>query len=201
MNGRVSFVTKKERGALLGVCAHLIDKRPYGENYKFIGFKDDITERKQLEEEQTKLREQLYHVQKLESVGTLAGGIAHDFNNILTAIIGYGSLLQMELKEDAPSRDFVQKILNSAEKAANLTQGLLAFSRKQISNPRPVYLNEIIKGVESLLVRVMREDIKIKTTLTDKKCVLMADVGQMEQVLMNLATNARDAMPKGVFWV
>jgi len=157
----------------------------------------DITERKKMEEEQAKLREQLYRVQKLESVGTLASGIAHDFNNILTAIIGYANLVQMEMKEDVRLWDFVQKILNSAEKAANLTQGLLAFSRKQISNPSPVYLNEIIKGVESLLVRVMREDIKIKPALTDKECVLMAYVGQMEQVLMNLATNARDAMPKG----
>ena len=123
MNGRGEFCNKKERGALLGVCAHLIDKRPYGRITNFIGFKDDITERKQLEEEQTKLREQLYHVQKLESVGTLAGGIAHDFNNILTAIIGYGSLLQMELKEDAPSRDFVQKILNSGRKGCEFDPG------------------------------------------------------------------------------
>jgi len=191
---------KKKNGELYWEYERISSiKDPMGRIANFVAIKEDITERKQMEEEQATLREQLYHAQKLESVGTLAGGIAHDFNNILTAIIGYGSLLQMELKEDAPSRDFVQKILNSAEKAANLTQGLLAFSRKQISNPRPVYLNEIIKGVESLLVRVMREDIKIKTTLTDKKCVLMADVGQMEQVLMNLATNARDAMPRGGF--
>ena len=102
----------------------------------FVGIIEDITERKQMEEVERNLREQLYHAQKLESVGTLAGGIAHDFNNILTAIIGYANLVQMEMKEDVPSRDFVQKILNSAEKAAHLTQGLLAFSRKQISNPR-----------------------------------------------------------------
>jgi PAS domain S-box-containing protein len=159
----------------------------------------DITERKKMEEEQAKLREQLYHVQKLESVGTLAGGIAHDFSNILTAIIGYGNLLQKDMKEGGSARDYVQKILKSAERAANLTQGLLAFSRKQVSNSRPVYLDEIVKGVESLLVRVIREDIKLKTTLTSKKCIVMADVGQMEQVLMNLATNARDAMRKGGF--
>src|SRR3990167_6036339 len=168
-----------------------------GAIYAVCGISTDITERKQMEEEQAKMREQLYHVQKLESVGTLAGGIAHDFNNILTAIIGYGTLLQKDMKEGVPSRDYVQKILKSAERAADLTQGLLAFSRKQVSNPRPVYLNEIIQGVEGLLVRVMREDIKLTTSLTDKECVVMADVGQMEQVLMNLATNARDAMPDG----
>ncbi|HHT9147227.1 MAG TPA: PAS domain S-box protein, partial [Candidatus Wunengus sp. YC61] len=192
------FCNKKKNGELYWEYAHISSiKDPMGRITNFVGIIEDITERRQMEEVERKLREQLYHVQKLESVGTLAGGIAHDFNNILTAIIGYANLVQMEMKEDVPSRDFVQKILNSAEKAAHLTQGLLAFSRKQISSPRPVYLNEIIKGVKSLLVRVMREDIEIKATLTDKECVLLADVGQMEQVLMNLATNARDAMPKG----
>ena len=194
------FYNKKKNGEYYWQLAHISSlKNQEGTITNIIAFMDDITNIKQSEEEKEKLREQLYHMQKLESVGTLAGGIAHDFNNILTAIIGYANLVQMEMKEDAPSRDFVQKILNSAEKAANLTQGLLAFSRKQISNPRPVYLNEIIKGVESLFGRVVREDIKIRTTLTDKECVLMADVGQMEQVLMNLATNARDAMPNGGF--
>jgi PAS domain S-box-containing protein len=157
----------------------------------------DITERRRMEEERMKLREQLYHVQKLESVGTLAGGIAHDFNNILTAIIGYGNLLEMYLKEDDSARDFVLKILKSAEKAGKLTQGLLAFSRKQPSNPEPANVNAIVKEAECLLSRVIREDIKFTTSLTGKECIALADARQMEQVLMNLATNARDAMPNG----
>ncbi|MBI2469676.1 MAG: PAS domain S-box protein [Planctomycetes bacterium] len=162
-----------------------------------IGTARDVTGHKQMEAVEKKLREQLYHVQKLESVGTLAGGIAHDFNNLLTAIIGYGNLLQMEMAEGIPSKDFVQKILKSAERAAKLTQGLLAFSRKQAHNPRSVYVNEIVQEVEDLLVRIIRKDIKLTTTLAGKGCIVMADVGQIEQVLMNLATNARDAMPDG----
>ncbi|MBI2470170.1 MAG: PAS domain-containing protein [Planctomycetes bacterium] len=157
----------------------------------------DITEHRRAEEERANLREQLFHSQKLESVGTLAGGIAHDFNNMLTAIIGYGNLLQMEMKETDPLREHVGRIMKSAEKAANLTKGLLAFSRKQPTNLEPVNMNDIVNEVESLLSRVIREDIKFKTVLTDKECVVMADSGQMEQVLMNLATNARDAMPAG----
>ena len=192
------FCNKKKNGEFYWELAHISSlKNHKGIITNFVAFKDDITERKRLEEEKDTIREQLFHAQKLESVGTLAGGVAHDFNNILTAIIGYGNLLQIELKEDGPARDFIQKILKSAERAANLTQGLLAFSRKQPRNPSPVYLNEIVKEAESLLTRVIREDIKLRTALTDKECVVMADVGQMEQVLMNLATNARDAMPNG----
>ena len=150
----------------------------------------DITERKRLED-------QLRQSQKMESIGTLAGGIAHDFNNILTAIIGYGSLLQMKIKEGDPLRHNVEQILSSANRAATLTQGLLAYSRKQILNAQPVNLNEIISKVELLLPRLIGEDIELKTMLTDEDVTVMADAGQIEQVLMNLATNARDAMPDG----
>ncbi|HHT9138426.1 MAG TPA: GAF domain-containing protein [Candidatus Wunengus sp. YC60] len=186
---------------LVGVMA-MFSTKPITEiAFKALASVSDVIalgiERKQTEEEKSRLREQLFHSQKLESVGTLAGGIAHDFNNMLTAIIGYGNLLQMEMKEVDPPREYVQKILKSAEKAANLTKGLLAFSRKQPTNLAPVNVNDIVKEVESLLSMVIREDIKFKTALTDKECIVMADDGQMEQVLMNLATNARDAMPAG----
>ena len=152
---------------------------------------------KRREAEKERLEEQLRHAQKMEAVGTLAGGIAHDFNNALTAIIGYGDLLKMRIDKDDPLRRNVDQILASAEKAANLTQRLLAFSRKQLIEPRPVNLNESIKDVEKLLTRLIREDIEIKVKLSREDIIVMADSGQIEQALMNLATNARDAMADG----
>jgi len=152
----------------------------------------DITEQQHLEA-------QLRHSQKMEAVGVLAGGVAHDFNNILTAIIGYASLLQMELGEDDPVRHSVDQILASADRAAGLTQSLLAFSRKQVFTPRTVKVNDIIKRVEKLLIRLLRADVEFKTLLKADGVLVTADVGQIEQVLMNLVTNARDAMPEGGF--
>lgn len=150
----------------------------------------DITEHKWMEE-------QLFHSQNLASVGKLAGGVAHNFNNLLTVIMGYASMLETEIEKDNPLSGYVQKILKSSETATHLIQGLLAFSRKQPANPQPLNLNGIIRETESLLVKLIRENIRLKTVLTEKECVVMADVGQLEQVLMNLATNARDAMPEG----
>lgn len=147
--------------------------------------------------EKRKLEDQLRHAQKMEAVGLLAGGVAHDFNNILTAIIGYGNLLEMRYSEDDPHRQYVHQILAAAARAANLTQSLLAFSRKQVINPRPVDLNDIITRIEKLLRRVIGEDVDLRTTLTPVPLIVMGDAGQMEQILMNLATNARDAMPEG----
>ena len=147
--------------------------------------------------EQINLEAQLRQAQKMEAVGQLAGGVAHDFNNILTAIIGYGSLLLMKMNGDVLLRTYVNQILDSANRAAEVTRSLLAFSRKQIMNTRPVDLNDIVRGVEKLLSRLIGEDIEITTTLTSKNVVCVADAGQIEQVLMNLTTNARDAMPQG----
>ena len=148
----------------------------------------DISERRKLEA-------QLIQAQKMEAVGTLAGGIAHDFNNILTAIISYAAIPLMKMDKDDPLRTYLDRILSSSEKAANLVHNLLAFSRKQIINPKPVDVNNIVRKVRNLLIRLIGEDIELKTRLTDKDLVVMADTGQIEQVLMNLATNARDAMP------
>ena len=163
----------------------IMNDKPY-----LVGVGIDISERKRLEYE-------LRHSQKMESIGTLAGGISHDFNNILTAIIGYGSLLQMKMRDDDPLKHNVNQILASANRASNLTQGLLAYSRKQVLNPRLVNLNEIIIKVERLLERIIGDDVEFKRILTDKDVTVLADPGQIEQILMNIATNARDAMPDG----
>jgi len=152
---------------------------------------------KRREAEKWHLEEQLRHAQKMEAIGTLAGGIAHDFNNILTAIIGYGNLLQLQIEKDSPHYYNVEQILASADKASNLTQSLLAFGRKQLISPKAINLNTTVTDVQKLLTRLIREDIEIKHNLTQEELVVMADVGQIEQILMNLATNARDAMPEG----
>jgi two-component system, cell cycle sensor histidine kinase and response regulator CckA len=147
--------------------------------------------------QQKKLEAQLLQAQKMEAIGQLAGGVAHDFNNLLTAIIGYGHLLKNEAGQDARTSAFIGHILNAAERAAILTNDLLTFSRKQIINPQPVNLNEIIKDMESLLLRVIGEDIELSTVLTDADLTVMADSTQIDQILMNLAINAQDVMPNG----
>jgi len=141
--------------------------------------------------------DQLRHAQKMEAVGRLAGGIAHDFNNILSAIMNCATILQMEIEEDRPVRQFVDQILASSDRAAHLTRSLLAFSRKQVMNIRLIDLNATIRQVKKLLTRLIREDIELVTDLVDDRLTIMADTGQIEQVLMNLVTNARDAMPGG----
>ncbi|MBF0329662.1 MAG: response regulator [Nitrospirae bacterium] len=144
-----------------------------------------------------KLEDQLRHAQKMEAVGTLAGGIAHDFNNILTAIMGYGHILQLKMEAENPLKGYADSIITAAERGANLTSGLLAFSRKQIIDPQLTDVNDIVRKVEKLLARLIGEDIELKTDLADKRINVVADSGQIEQVLMNLASNARDAMPDG----
>ncbi len=150
----------------------------------------DISARKRLEE-------QLLQAQKMEAVGILAGGVAHDFNNILSAVVGYASLLQMRLPADDPLAGHVERILAAAERAANLTSSLLAFSRKQQAELRPVSLSETVLGFHRILARLIGEDIDLSLRLADETLVIDADPRQLEQVLMNLATNSRDAMPHG----
>jgi PAS domain S-box-containing protein len=147
--------------------------------------------------EQKKLEAQLRQAQKMEAIGTFAGGIAHDFNNILSAIVGYGNLLQMKMEEDNPLAVNVERILEAADRATALTHSMLAFSRKQVINPKPVAMNRLVRKVENFLCRIIGEDIGIQTTLGEEEMTVLADSGQIDQVLVNLAANARDAMPNG----
>ncbi|HEX9006081.1 MAG TPA: ATP-binding protein, partial [Bacteroidota bacterium] len=150
----------------------------------------DITDRR-------KLGEQLRQSQKMEAIGTLAGGIAHDFNNILTAIIGFASLLSLRLGEDHPLACYVTDILAASDRAANLTRSLLSFSRKQVLEPGPERLNDIVRKIDKFLLRIIGEDIELNTVLDTRDPIINADSGQIQQVIMNLVTNARDAMPDG----
>lgn len=154
------------------------------------GMIEEITERK-------KLQEQLLHSQKMEAIGTLASGVAHDFNNILTVILGYAHLMLMGIKAEDPMRRYLNLIISASEKAANLTNSLLAFSRKQMMSLSPVNINDLVRHAEKILTRILGEDIEVKTFLSEDDLIVMADAGQIEQVLFNFATNARDAMPAG----
>ncbi|MBJ6723234.1 hybrid sensor histidine kinase/response regulator [Geomesophilobacter sediminis] len=155
-----------------------------------LGIAEDITERRRLEE-------QLLHSQKMEALGQLAGGVAHDFNNILMVIMGYAEMLKGDAALGPAQKDKVAQIMESSEKAAELTRSLLTFSRKQIMIPRTFDLNELIVRVQRFLVRIIGEDVRLRTSVYGEPLFAEVDTGQIEQVLVNLATNARDAMPKG----
>jgi two-component system, cell cycle sensor histidine kinase and response regulator CckA len=187
---------KKKDGSVINVEATECVLDFTGKKYR-IAIMKDVTEQKRAEQEKEKLQTHLFQTKKMEAVGQLAGAIAHDFNNILTSLIGYGSLLVMELPENSPPRLYAEQILSSSEKAAHLTQSLLAFSRKQTVSLKLCNLNDIITGVEKLLKRLLMEDIKLKTNLTKETLIIMADIAQIDQVIINLSTNARDAMPNG----
>jgi len=140
---------------------------------------------------------ELLQAQKMEAIGRLAGGVAHDFNNVLAAIFGYSDLLLEQFTADDPRRADVQEIRRSAERAAGLTRQLLAFSRKQILQPRVLNLHDVVSGTQKLLAALVGADITIEIRGGHDLWPVRADPGQMEQVLMNLAANARDAMPEG----
>ena len=154
------------------------------------GISRDVTEREHLEE-------QLRNAQQLEAIGRLAGGVAHDFNNILSIIMGHGELLLATAEGDERARNGLEQIQRAAERAASLTQQLLAFSRKQVLQPKVLDLNEAVADVQKMLSRVIGEDIELIARLHPSLVPVKADPGQVEQVLMNLAINARDAMPHG----
>jgi PAS domain S-box-containing protein len=165
---------------------------PIKENGELLGavvmFRD-VTERKRLEE-------QFRQAQKMEAVGRLAGGVAHDFNNLLTIINGYSDIVSTKLVPTDPARELVKEIGKAGERAAGLTRQLLAFSRQQVLEPRVLDLNEVVRGVTKMLQRLIGEDLDVKTVLAHDLGNVKVDPGQVEQVLTNLAVNARDAMPQ-----
>ena len=157
----------------------------------------DLEARTKMEDARRALEEQLEQSRKMEAVGRLAGGVAHDFNNLLTAILGYSNLVLEELEPGHPARADVEQMRRAGESAASLTQQLLAFSRKQILQPQVLELNQVVTRAESLLQRLIGEHIRLVTALDPSLDRVNADPGQLEQVIVNLAINARDAMPEG----
>ena len=156
----------------------------------FVGVQNDVTQRRQLQS-------QLLQAQKMEGIGQLAGGIAHDFNNMLAVINGYSEMLLGSMRADSPMRNFVSEINKAGGRAAGLTRQLLAFSRKQLLEPKVLDLNESVRRVDTMLRRLIGEDIELVTLLHPALGRVKADLGQVEQVLINLIVNARDAMPQG----
>ncbi|MRR55597.1 MAG: response regulator [Deltaproteobacteria bacterium] len=170
-----------------------IEGKPAG----LVGVVLDITGLRQSEEEKQRLGAQLFQAQKMEAVGQLAGGIAHEFNNILTAILGYAHLLKKNMPIDDPLCFYVGNITLSSERAARLTRDLLAFSRKQKIEAKLLDLNELVDKTKPLLSMMIGEDVELTVSHSDKPARVMADSGLLSQVLVNLAVNARDAMPEG----
>jgi len=150
----------------------------------------DVTERQRLE---TQLRQ----AQKMEAIGRLAGGVAHDFNNVLTAMNGYADVVLAELPEDSEFRTDIEEIRRAGERAAALTRQLLALGRRQVLAPKVMDLRELVEGLDGMLRRLVGEDVTYRTVLGDERCLVRADHGQLEQVVLNLVVNARDAMPRG----
>ena len=160
-------------------------------------FARDTTEIMQARLQQSQLKEQLHQAQKLESVGRLAGGVAHDFNNLLSVILGFSEMVLEDIGRDHPHHDPLRAIHEAAQRARDLTRQLLAFSRKQLLEIKIVDINQVVAGFKRLLERLLGEDIAVELALAAQPLAVKADVAQLEQVLMNLAVNARDAMPEG----
>jgi len=188
---------RKDGAKLFAEISSSLIRDSEGKPIGFRGISHNITERKQAEEEKLSLQEQLRQAQKMEAVGQLAGGVAHDFNNLLTVIKGYSQLSLFDLKEDNPLWGNIQEIEKASQRATDLTRQLLAFSRRQILDLKVVDLNVLLEDLEKMLRRIIGEDITLATLLSEGLGKVKVDPGQIEQVILNLAVNARDAMPSG----
>ena len=202
MAGRITETREEElvlacgqRITVLTTEGPVLDDR--GEVIGLFGISRDITGRKRAEGEKARLQEQLQHSQKMETIGRLAGGVAHDFNNLLTVIIGYSEMLLAQLTSGDPMYDSMAEIRKAGERAAVLSRQLLVLSRKQIVPSKVLDVNDVVVDITGMLVRVIGEDIRLETDLSPSLGRVRADAGQLQQVLMNLAVNARDAMPSG----
>jgi PAS domain S-box-containing protein len=184
----IEIVAKNGKRIAVEVNTKLIlqDGAPVGVQ----GIARDVTDRKHLED-------QLRQSQKMEAIGQLAGGVAHDFNNLLTAINGYSTLALQRLEDDHPVKSYLEEVKKAGDRAANLTRQLLAFGRKQILQPLPINLNDVVTDMNNMLRRLIGEDIVLTAKLDPALKKIQADPGQIEQVLVNLVVNARDAMPQG----
>jgi PAS domain S-box-containing protein len=189
-------VTHPGRGLWLAVTADPVGAGQ-GEVKGAVYILRDITPHKKAEEEKKTLEDALVQMQKMDSIGRLAGGIAHDFNNILSAILGYGEVALFKVPEDHPAREPLRVVLDSAERAAALTQQLLAFSRKQVLAAKVLNLNTVVEEMARMLFRVIRENVRIELRTERRVGNILADKSQVEQVILNLVVNARDAMPQG----
>ena len=192
----VEVIRKDGTKALNEISVSLI-RDSVGKPIGFRGVARDVTERKRAEEERLALQEQLRQSQKMQAIGQLAGGVAHDFNNLLTVIAGYTDLILRKLTFNDPMREHAEDIKKATEKAASLTRQLLAFGRKQILQPKVLNLNDVVTNLSKMLRRLIGEDIQLVTVLAEDLGKVKADPGQIEQVVLNLAVNARDAMPSG----
>ncbi len=196
-HGPKEYRLVRKDGSEIDVQVLLRVKFESGHPREVFGTVQDVTERKKREKETEILRRQLYHAQKLESIGRLASGVAHDFNNVLSIIMGYGEKAIRRLDPSDPLRPDILEILKASERAATLTRQLLAFSRKQVVKLQALSLNNLIRNLEKMLRRLIGEDIELDLALSEKTPDIMADPGQIEQVVLNLVINARDAMPNG----
>ncbi len=196
---RVELRMRKKNGDWCWILSRgaVVERDAEGHALRMIGTHMDITEHKLAEAEKDRLHEQLLQAQKLETVGRLAGGIAHDFNNLLTVINGYSDLLLREVTPNDPHHELLSEIRKIGRRAAGLTRQLLAFSRKQILHPQPLIIDAVVHEMHQMIARLLGEDVQLRMVLNARDAAIFADPGQIDQVVMNLVVNARDAMPDG----